>query len=144
MKALKDVKEFELVYLVPAAMETYSITPMVLCQKTPSRMRINDSQTAKEMIILPVSTGKEIIYLFVSRKLYYNGESNLRVLRASSLDYIDYFVYSDEDEAKLHILRHIDIQEKLAKDDIDKFRDLIRGRKKLIVDLKKKRKEFSL
>ena len=68
----------------------------------------------------------------------------MRVLRASSLDYIDYFVYSDEDEAKLHILKHIDIQEKLAKDDIDKFRDLIRGRKKLIVDLKKKRKEFSL
>lgn len=143
MKALKDVKEFELVYLVPSKFGLYSITPLVLCPS--SKFQIHpDYNDSHGKVSLSLSTGEKIISIFVSKKLFNDGEDGLRVLAFSHPDYSDCIVFAEEESAKQYILRNIASQEKLAIDDIDKCKKLIREKRKLLVDLKKKRKEFSL
>ncbi len=143
MKALKDVKEFELVYLVPSKFGTYSITPLVLCP--PPKFQIHPDYTDSHgKVSLSLSTGKKIISIFVSENLFNKGEDGLSVLAFSHPDYSDYIVFAEEESAKQYILRNISRQEKQAIDDIDKCKALIRKNRKLLADLKKKRKEFSL
>ena len=132
MKSLKDVNEFENVFLVPAKINGHTITPVVH----------TNGYYANDYRMMNISDGIDIFRICVSRKCFDDGEKILKVLETSDNLYYGCMVCADEEVAREEVFKRMNREERSLKDDIKKARALIRNSNKALIALRREMKQL--